>query len=123
LTPAYEITLRWPPRQLNPNARPHHMALNRARQEYKELAYLTTLSAVGRDRPLNWPTVRCRATFYCPDRRRRDRDNLAAMLKPAWDGIALAIGIDDGRFIHEPVRKELDRDDPRVEITIYREER
>lgn len=37
-------------------------------------------------------------TFYCPDKRKRDTDNLLAAMKPALDGVAQAIGIDDSNF-------------------------
>jgi Holliday junction resolvase RusA-like endonuclease len=33
------------------------------------------------------PPVTADVTFVVPDRRRRDMDNLLAMLKPAWDGL------------------------------------
>ena len=37
-------------------------------------------------------------TFYCPDKRKRDTDNLLAAMKPALDGVAQAIGVDDSNF-------------------------
>lgn len=37
-------------------------------------------------------------TFYTPDKRRRDVDNLLASLKPALDGFSEALGIDDSNF-------------------------
>ena len=37
-------------------------------------------------------------TFYCPDRRQRDLDNLVHAMKSALDGVAKAIGIDDSNF-------------------------
>jgi len=33
------------------------------------------------------PPVRADVVFTLPDHRRRDPDNLMAMLKPAWDGL------------------------------------
>ena len=40
-------------------------------------------------------------TFFVPDERRRDQDNLLSACKQNLDGIALAIGVDDSQF--EPV--------------------
>lgn len=36
--------------------------------------------------------------FLCPDGRARDLDNLLAAMKPAIDGVASALGVDDSRF-------------------------
>lgn len=40
-------------------------------------------------------------TFCAPDKRRRDLDNLLASMKPAFDGISQALGVDDQHF--EPI--------------------
>ncbi len=37
-------------------------------------------------------------TFFTPDKRRRDNDNLLSALKPSLDGFAQALGIDDTNF-------------------------
>jgi Holliday junction resolvase RusA-like endonuclease len=39
-----------------------------------------------------------RVTFYPPDRRRRDDDNMIASFKSARDGLADALGVDDRCF-------------------------
>lgn len=36
--------------------------------------------------------------FAPPDARKRDLDNMLAAMKPALDGIAAALGVDDARF-------------------------
>ncbi len=36
--------------------------------------------------------------FAPPDARKRDLDNMLAAMKPALDGIAAALGVDDSRF-------------------------
>lgn len=41
--------------------------------------------------------------FYPPDRRARDDDNMIASFKAGRDGIALALGINDKRFITHPM--------------------
>lgn len=58
-------------------------------------------------------------TFYLPDARSRDDDNLAAACKAYRDGIADALQIDDSTLAlaARPVL-EIDRADPRVKITL-----
>jgi len=40
--------------------------------------------------------------FFPPDRRARDDDNIIASFKAGRDGLALALGIDDKRFVLRP---------------------
>jgi hypothetical protein len=59
------------------------------------------------------------ARFFFRTRRRRDRDNLLASLKPAFGGIADArVVANDSGMIHMPVEQYVDRTDPRVEIVV-----
>ena len=63
--------------------------------------------------------ARVTSKFFFRDRRRRDRDNLLASLKPAFDGIADArVVTNDSGMIHMPVEQYVDRPDPRVEIMV-----
>lgn len=48
------------------------------------------------------PKIALWADFYPPDRRARDDDNMIASFKAGRDGIALALGIDDKRFVTKP---------------------
>lgn len=48
------------------------------------------------------PCIALWLTFYPPDRRSRDDDNLIASFKAGRDGLALALGIDDKRFVTFP---------------------
>lgn len=73
-----------------------------------------------------WPyrleSATVQATFYHKDKRRRDGDNLLAMLKPVWDGMVDAgVFVDDSGLTHLPVVKLVDKDNPRVEITVEAE--
>lgn len=92
------ISLCWPDKALSPNFRsrshwPRTNALKKARKE----AWATAMVA-------KWNTIRpegrvaLKVTFYPPDNRARDRDNLIASLKPIQDGLADALGIDDSLF-------------------------
>ena len=67
---------------------------------------------------VDWSNARLQATFYYKDKRRRDRDNMAAMLKYAYDGIAAALGVDDYGFRPQMPEVTVDKDDPRVEIVV-----
>jgi len=110
------IVLPLPPRELSPNARPHYMAKARAVKRYREAAYLLAL-AERLGRPMS--TAKVTARFFFSTRRRRDRDNLLASLKPAFDGIADArVVTNDSGLIHMPVEQYVDRTDPRVEIVV-----
>jgi crossover junction endodeoxyribonuclease RusA len=95
------INLSWPPRQLSPNARGHWAALHKVRSRYRAEAHACALGAGAKD----WSrtvdpnaALRVNLTFSPPDRRRRDWDNLLAAMKPALDGIADALGVNDARF-------------------------
>jgi len=63
--------------------------------------------------------ARVTARFFFRNRRRRDRDNLLASLKPAFDGLADAgvVGNDSG-MVHMPVEQYVDRTNPRVELVV-----
>ena len=110
------IVLPLPPRELSPNARPHYMAKARAVKRYRQTAWLCAL-AVRPRQPLQ--TARVTSRFFFRTCRRRDRDNLLASLKPAFDGIADArVVTNDAGMIHMPVEQYVDRRDPRVEVAV-----
>lgn len=113
------ITLPLPAPALSPNARVHRMAKAAAVRKYREYAWAVTLEALGRRAPPLWKRARAEVTFYFPQDRRRDRDNFRAMLKAAWDGIVDAhlLADDKGLIVSTPVFK-IDKDRPRVEITV-----
>ena len=70
---------------------------------------------------MDWENAKLQATYYHKDKRRRDRDNLAAMLKYAYDGIAAALGVDDYGFRPEMPKVDVDKEDPRLEIVVVGE--
>lgn len=57
-------------------------------------------------------------TFYPPDKRHRDDDNLIASFKSGRDGMAEAIGIDDKRFRLHPFVSDVTKPGGTVEVTI-----
>lgn len=112
------VTLRLPDRRLSPNARVCWQAKSRAVKAYRTSAFF-----IGQCFPMRWKAAEAEATFFFRDKRRRDRDNLLASLKAAFDGIAAAgVVEDDADLTHLPVRVEVDKADPRVEIKIRRTE-
>ncbi len=108
------LTLPWPPRELSPNLRTHWRRRAPIAAAYKKACW-----ALTRESGMVVPTVpeipakgRMAAkpgrlhlwlTFYPPDRRHRDDDNLVASFKAGRDGLALALGIDDRRFVCHPM--------------------
>jgi crossover junction endodeoxyribonuclease RusA len=92
------VFLPWPDRKLSPNARHAHWAtLAHAKKKAKADAYHLALEAgLGK---IDADSVNAKYTFFPPDRRTRDRDNLIGSCKALQDGIALAIGVDDGNWI------------------------
>lgn len=118
--PLLEVTLSFPPKELMPNAlrRLHHQARARITKPYREEAGWVWRSQRLPAAALEVATAR--AVFYQPDRRRRDPDNLLLSLKPVWDGARDAgVLIDDDELYHLPVVKRVDRENPRVEISLW----
>ena len=87
------VTLPWPPKELNPNQlrRLHWAVRSKHMSAYKEACYWLTKEAGMKavERPL------LVVEFYPPNKRRRDVDNCLAACKAGIDGVAEALGIDD----------------------------
>jgi len=101
-----KITLSWPPKQLNPNARVHYQQKARVVKKYRAECYILTRQS-GVELPKT-DKIHLFVDFYQPDKRRRDQDNIEASMKAAYDGIADALGVNDNRFVIHPfVRDEI----------------
>jgi len=92
------ICLPWPDKELSPNAHLHW----RSKIEYQVAAtstgYLLVLEKYG-NQPGNFAgDLALTLTFYPPDRRRRDMDNLLSSFKHHIDGICQAAGADDSQI-------------------------
>ena len=108
------ITLYHPPAALHPNARVVWQAKARATFSYRRAAFLA-----AKDYAYGWEAAEVQATFYVKTNRRRDRDNLLASLKAAFDGLADAgLVADDCGRTHLPVQIAVDKASPRVEIVV-----
>jgi Holliday junction resolvase RusA-like endonuclease len=113
------LTLPLPSPVLSPNGRGHVMTKSSATKKYRKAAKLEAENALDGHTPPRWKRAQAQAVFYFRVDRRRDRDNLAASLKAAWDGIADAGVVEnDCGLTHLPPVLRVDRDAPRVEITL-----
>jgi Holliday junction resolvase RusA-like endonuclease len=81
-----------------------------------------TFAVLRGDTP-KWQTCTILPTFYHAQRRRRDQMNLLGSLKAYEDGLVLAgLLADDEGVIWLPAVKLIDRENPRVTLTVTRTE-
>lgn len=123
-----QITIPLPSRWLAPNNRPgtrrgliaRAATVKRARQDAERYAKDAVANADGADRAelLAGDPIEIQIRWFAKDRRRRDRDNALATLKPTLDGIAQALEVDDSTFRPHPVTFDVDAKHPRVEIIL-----
>ena len=90
------IQLPWPPAKLSPNARLHWRALHKVKLAYKAQCISVLLDQPAPDMPPG--RIPLTITFYPPDKRKRDRDNLQSSLKYGLDCLARHLGVDDYLF-------------------------
>lgn len=109
-----------PPMTSNGQRRAHWTAVRKAKQEVHDDVYWR----VKEDRlsriPVQLP-VEVFLTWYAPNARIRDSDCLSVMLKAALDALVQAKVIlgDDHRYVTRSGSSVVvDRDDPRIELTI-----
>ena len=97
-----EVILPWPPKDLNPNARVHWSKRAKAAKAYRKLCW-----GLCKEAKLSAPPTPGKLhlwlSFYPPDKRNRDDDNIIASFKSGRDGIADALGMDDSRFVCHPM--------------------
>ena len=110
-----KIILPYPNPTLMPNRKHgrHWASVQKEKGKARQEAYLLSGS-------LNYTGGGLKITFYTPDARKRDLDNLLAAMKPALDGMAQAIGVDDALFhplLIDKVKAE-SKDKARVEIEL-----
>lgn len=111
------ITVSIPPKTLSPNARVHWGAKAAAKKKAKEEAYLVAIASPIAGKM--WGMASTHVVYYHKTNRRRDADNFLSLLKATFDGIAQAgVVKDDSGFVHFPIRFEIDKENPRVEIKI-----
>ncbi len=95
-----DLILPWPPSILSPNSRAHWAVKSKAAASYRTACAWETKAAKIK---IDWDgMVHLWITFYAPDKRHRDDDNLVAQFKNGRDGVADALGINDKRFRIHP---------------------
>ncbi len=93
------VVFPWPLKDLSPNARVHYMTLHRAKKQYRTACWLAARKAgMSAATLLGSDKASVHLTFYPPDRRIRDQDNLIASMKSGLDGLADALKVDDSNF-------------------------
>lgn len=93
------VVFPWPPKELNPNARMHHMALHRAKKAYRNACWILAKKAgMSADTLGDAKAASVHLAFYRPDKRGRDGDNLIASMKAGLDGLADALKVNDNIF-------------------------
>lgn len=119
------IVLPLPARVLSPNCPPGSIGGRikkaAAAKKLRKLSRRAAAAAGIESGP--WKLASASATFYHKQKRRRDTDNYMAMLKPAYDGLVDAGLLFDDDWVHlkrEEPRFEIDKDNPRVELTVTR---
>lgn len=110
------ITLPFPPSSLSGHAKGHWRPKHAVTSKHREWALRATQSA-GVKAPENGD-IRVAVRFVPPDRR-GDRVNFPNRMKPYFDGIAEALGVNDSRFV--PEYSFADPEKPgRVEVSLSR---
>lgn len=112
--------LPWPNPKLNPNqSKGMHWGVTAALRKNARVGAATIArAAAGAPAPQFGQAIPLTITFQQPDRRARDRDNLLAALKPALDGVADALGINDSQFDPVIIRREYGARPGAVQIEI-----
>lgn len=97
------LTLPFPDSRLLPNRKAHWATKAKATAEARTTAWGIGIDYRFNQTPIPETMKRCTAkvTFYPPDKRRRDLDNLLRAMKPFWDGLVDAQLIEDDSCISE----------------------
>lgn len=112
--PSITITIGIPHKCLSPNVRCHYMTKAAQVKRARATAWVKAGSPCTR-----WTDAISTVVWYTKTKRRPDADNALAMLKPTFDGLADAgVLANDRNLAHNPIRFEVDRSNPRVEVTI-----
>lgn len=95
-----QIILPWPPSELSPNRRTHWAQKSKIAKQYRHACHMLTKQTGA---SIDWDgDIHLWITFYPPDRRHRDDDNIIASFKAGRDGLADALGVNDRRFRSHP---------------------
>ena len=92
------VFLPWPPKELSPNASIHWAKKVKFKKAYRHDCWALALE-VGLKAPQGPEKIRLKITFYPPDKRHRDADNMVAAIKSGLDGLADALRVNDRLFL------------------------
>jgi Holliday junction resolvase RusA-like endonuclease len=94
-----EITLPWPPAKLSRNgSQGDYGGKARAARQYRSDSLICALRDARGFTVSHSGAIMLDIHFCAPDNRRRDLDNLLAMIKQGIDSIAEVLKVDDYRF-------------------------
>ena len=118
------IKLEMPHRFLSPNSRCHWAYKAREKKHQRMSAQIYIRQELGAVPEPKWETASVQITVTPPYRRRRDKDNLLASLKAAFDGAQDAgLIADDSGLTYLPITiAEPDKANAGVQITFIRTE-
>jgi Holliday junction resolvase RusA-like endonuclease len=123
-----EVVLPLPDKKLSPNARPHYMALHKAKKKARFISKAETLDALHRyyrefGLPFKKPlleTAEIKRVFFFKVNRRRDPDNLDASTKAYIDGLRDAgLLADDDKITYLPTEVNIDKERPRLVLKVW----
>tara|TARA_R110000824_G_scaffold190006_2_gene371398 strand:+ start:4026 stop:4406 length:381 start_codon:yes stop_codon:yes gene_type:complete len=117
-----KVITKIPSAALSANSRSHWRVKHKASKAVKKATAAGVQIAIlldGKPDSMPWHVVELEATFYHNCKRRRDPDNLVALLKYPIDGLVLGgLLIDDDMITLKPVNRLIDKDNPRLELLI-----
>jgi crossover junction endodeoxyribonuclease RusA len=117
------INLDMPHKHLSPNSRCHWAQKAKAKKDQRESSrYLIFMEMYWAGCTTPWKTANVQIVVTPPDRRRRDKDNLLASLKAAFDGAQDAgLIADDSGLTYLPITiTEPDKANAGVQITFIK---
>lgn len=93
---SYVLFLPFPQKVLSPNARHHWAKLASFKKAYRKVCgWKAKADGLGQ---IDADALDVKVTFFPPDKRRRDLDNMLASLKSGLDGVSDVCGIDDSKW-------------------------
>ena len=116
-----EVVLPWPSRDLSPNGRVHWARKAKAAKAAKHEAYALARAAGWTGGNLPDGKLHLWVDFFPPTRMIPDDDNMLARFKAQRDALALALGIDDRRFVSHPMVHDQPRKGGQVVVSLTAE--
>jgi crossover junction endodeoxyribonuclease RusA len=101
-----ELRFDWPPVDLSPNARLHWRKKAAAVKVGRAMGLYEAKTWIERNGEIKLPpAIELDWTFTPPDHRKRDDDNMLAMMKSYRDGVFQAFGANDAAVVKTVINK------------------